>query len=292
MIKFWKELETELKLRGFSNQTIKSYTFQNQKLIDFLNSSNTPTEYQKSLVSKGSKRTPQDVTNADLRSYLAFLLGDKGLSPASVNLAISALKFYYVEVLEKDIFKRIKHPKLEKKLPVVLTKDEIKRMIDLTKNKKHRLLLELLYSTGLRVSEAVNIRLKDIQVDEKKAFVKYGKGKKERFVKLSNKFIQHFKSYVKKRKTTSIYLFKSRKGSITTRQAQRIVKNAALRANIAKKVFCHALRSTFATHLLDSGVDVRIIQELLGHSRLSTTERYTKVSKERLMEIRNPLDSL
>ncbi len=290
MIKFFKELETELKLRGFSNQTIKTYIFQNQKFMDFLNSSKTNAEYQKSLISKGSKRTPQDITNKDLRAYLAFLLSDRGLSPASVNLAISAIRFFHIEVLENDIFKGIKHPKPEKKLPVVLTKDEIRRMLEVTKNKKHRLLIELLYSTGLRVSEAVNIRVKDLNLDEKIAFVKYGKGKKERFVKLSNRFITHLISYTKKKKGQ--YLFNYKGKPLTTRQAQRIVKKAALKAEITKKVFCHALRSTFATHLLDSGVDIRLIQELLGHSNLATTERYTKVSKERLMEVKSPLDKL
>lgn len=292
MIKFFKELETELKLRGFSNRTIKTYIYQNQKFLDFVNSSKTKAEYQKSLISKGPNRTPQDITNKDLKVYLAFLLSDKDQSPASVNLAISAIKFFYLEVLKKNIFEGVKHPKQEKKLPVVLSKEEIKSMLDLTKNKKHRLLIELLYGTGLRVSEAVNIRINDLHLEEKTAFVKYGKGKKERFVKLPNVFINHVKSYIKKRKINSIYLFNSRKGPITTRQAERIVKNAALRANIKKKVFCHAFRSSFATHLLDSGTDIRLIQELLGHSRLDTTQRYTKVSKERLMEVKSPLDSL
>ena len=215
MIKFFQELETELKLRGFSNQTIKTYIFQNKKFLDFLNSSKTNAEYQKSLVSQGPKRTPQDTTTKDLRLYLAFLLSDRGQSPASVNLVISALKFFYLEVLKKDIFKGIKHPKPEKKLPVVLAKSEIKRMIELTKNKKHRLLIELLYSTGLRVSEAVSIRVKDLNLDEKTAFVKYGKGKKERFVKLSNLFIPHLQSYIKKRKISGIYLFNSKNSHLT-----------------------------------------------------------------------------
>ncbi len=292
MIKFFKELETELKLRGFSNQTIKSYIFQNQKFLGFVNSSKTNAEYQKSLISKGLKRTPQDTTNKDLKAYLAFLLSDKGQSPASVNLAISAIRFFYIEVLNQDIFKGIKHPKSEKKLPVVLTKDEIRKMLEATKNKKHRLLIELLYSTGLRVSEAVNLRIKDLHLEEKIAFVKYGKGKKERFVKLSNRFIVHLNSYLKKRKNKNPYLFSYKGIPLSTRQAQRIVKKAALAAQITKKVFCHALRSSFATHLLDSGVDIRVIQELLGHSNLATTQRYTKVSKEKLMEVKSPLDNL
>jgi len=292
VIEFFKELETELKLRGYSNQTIRTYIFQNTQFITWLNSQKSSSEYQKSLLSKGKERTPNDVNNSDLRAYLAFLLADKGLTPASVNLAISALKFFYIEVLKKDIFMGIKHPKKENKLPVVLTKDEIRLMLDLTKNKRHKLLIELLYSTGLRVNEAVSIRIKDINLAEKLAFVKYGKGKKERFVKLSNKFIMHLNSYLKKRKSQSQYLFNSIGSDLTTRQAQRAIKNAALRSGIQKKVFCHAFRSSFATHLLDSGVDVRVIQELLGHSNLATTQAYTAVSKKKLMEIKSPHDTL
>ena len=292
MIQFFKDLETELKLRGYSNQTIRTYIFQNTQFIRWLNSQKVSSEYQKSLLSKGKERTPNDVNNSDLRAYMAFLLADKGISPASANLALSALKFFYIEVLKNDIFKDIKHPKKEKKLPVILTKDEIRSILDLTKNKRHKLLIELLYSTGLRVNEAVSLRVKDINLAEKVAFVKYGKGKKERFVKLSSKFIKHFRSYLNRRKRDSEYIFNSRGGHLTTRQAQRAIKNAALRAGIQKKVFCHAFRSSFATHLLDSGVDVRLIQELLGHQNLATTERYTHVSRKKLMQIKSPLDKL
>jgi len=291
-MEFFKDLETELKLRGFSNKTISTYILQNNMFLNFLNSSKVSPEYQKSLLSKGSERSPQDITNADLRAYIAYSRGDKGLSPASINLALSALKFYYAEVLKKDIFKGQKPLKPEKKLPVVLTKDEIRSMLELTKNKRHKLLIELLYSTGLRVSEAVSIRVKDLQLEEKTAFVKYGKGQKERFVKLSTRFIVHARSYLKKRKKKSEYFFDSRGSNLTARQAERIVKNAATRAGIQKKVYCHALRSSFATHLLDAGNDIRVIQELLGHSNLATTQRYTSVSKERILEVKSPLDRL
>lgn len=285
-----KELETELKIRGFTNQTIKTYLYHNQKFLNFVNSPEYYSEYQKTLVSKGSKRTPQDITNKDLKAYLAFLRSDKGLSNASTNLAISALKYFYFTILKKNIFDEIEHPPKRKKLPVVLTKDEIKQMIDLTKNKKHKLLIELLYCSGVRVSEAVNLRVKDVHIDEKEAFIKYGKGEKERFVKLSNAFLKHLQSYLKKHSGT--YIFTYRKKPITPRQAQRIVKNAAKRANITKKVFCHALRSSFATHLLDSGTDIRVIQELLGHEHLETTQIYTKVSKKHLIDVKSPHDTL
>ncbi len=292
MIQFFKELETELKIRGFSDKTIRTYIFQNKKFLEYLNTRKTSPEYQKSLLAPGRLRSPQDVTGADLRQYLAFLLSDSSLRPSSVNLAISALKFFYLNILKKDIFKDVKYPRNQQKIPVVLTKDEIRAILRSVSNKKHKLLIELLYSTGLRVAEAVSMRINDFNIEEKVAFVKYGKGQKQRFVKLSDIFIKHLRSYLRKLPEEQIYLFSSPKGHITPRQAQRIVRKVASAAGIKKKVYCHAFRSTFATHLLDSGVDIRVIQELLGHSNLATTQRYTQVSKQRLMQTQSPLDNL
>ena len=163
-------------------------------------------------------------------------------------------------------------------------------MIDVTDNKKHRLLMELLYSAGLRVSEAVSIKVNDLDWHEKLGKVKAGKGKKDRNIILSNRLIEHIKEYLEGREDNNPYLFNNRDTHITTRQAQRIVKNAAVKAKIRKRVFCHALRSTFATHLLEAGTDIRIIQELLGHANLQTTERYTKVSTEQIKKVVSPLD--
>lgn len=292
MIQFFKELETELKIRGYSDQTIRSYLYENAKFIDFLNTHRSDIEYQKTLFSPKGKRTPQDITTKDIKAYQAFLMADKKLKPSTVNLIISALKFFYEEVLKKDIFIEIKRPKKEEKLPVVLTKDEIRLMIENTANKKHRILIELLYGTGLRVSEAVNLRLDELNIDEKINIVRSGKGKKDRRIILPYKIRKKLDIYLKKRKDDNPYLFHYKESHISTRQAERIVKNAAFRAGIKKKVFCHALRSTFATHLINSGVDIRDVQVLLGHKRISTTQIYTEVSTERLNDIKSPLDSL
>ncbi len=292
VINFFKELETELKIRGYSDKTIGSYIYENKKFLDFLNSKKTGTEYQKSLLSAKGKRTPQDVTKQDIKAYQAYLMADKTLKPATVNLILSALKFFYVKVLEKNIFQDIERPKKEQKLPVVLTKDEIRQMIENTKNKKHRLLIEFLYGSGLRVSEAVGFKINDLDLNEKINIVRGGKGKKDRQIILSNKLRKKLVHYLKKRKDKNQYVFHYKDNKISTRQAQRIVKQAGIRAGIKKNVFCHALRSSFATHLIDSGVDIRDVQVLLGHDRISTTQIYTKVSNERLKDIRSPLDNL
>jgi len=269
-----KRLETELKLRGFSDKTLKAYMYHNQRFLDFV------------------KKSPEEVTEDDIRSYLAVLISDKKQKPTSVSLVISALRFFYLEVLEKNLFKKIKPPKAEKKLPTVLTKDEVKRLLAAPKNFKHKLLIEIMYSSGLRVSECVCLKIDDLELSEKMGTVRGGKGKKDRLIILSEKLIEDINKYMSKRKDNNPYLFSIRDTHITTRQAQRVVKDAAKAAGIKKRVFCHALRSSFATHLLEAGTDIRIIQELLGHSNLATTQRYTKVSTEQLKKVKSPLDNL
>jgi integrase/recombinase XerD len=274
-----QKLETELKLRNFSEKTISSYKFHNQKFLDF------------------SNKQPDEITEDDIKSYLAHLISDKKLKPASVNLTMCTLRFFYEKILEKDIFKKIDSIKLEKKIPTVLTKEEIKQLLSSIKNRKHKLLIELMYSSGLRVSEAVSIKIDDLNLNEKIGKV-VGKGRKDRLIILSNTLIDHVERYQKYREKKNInseFLFPSNKDKskpITVRQAQKIINRTAEKAKLNKRVFCHALRSSFATHLLESGTDIRIIQELLGHSSIATTQRYTKVSTKQLKQIKSPLDSL
>jgi integrase/recombinase XerD len=155
----------------------------------------------------------------------------------------------------------------------------------------------MLYSSGLRVSEAVSIKVNDLDLNERIGRVISGKGKKDRLIILSNNIIEHIEKYLKKRekkgyKSEFLFNVKNPEKHISIRQAQKIIQKAAKKANIKKRVFCHALRSSFATHLLESGVDIRVIQELLGHSNLQTTQRYTKVSTEQIKKVRSPLDNL
>ena len=268
-------LETELKLRGFTNKTVSAYKYHNQKFLDF------------------TKKEPKSISQDDIKSYLAFLLSEKALKPASVNLTLSALKFYYEEILKKkELFIDIKPPKAEKKIPEALIKEEVKKLLEAIKNPKHRLLVEFMYSSGLRVSECVSFNVNDFKLDEKLGKVRSGKGKKDRHIILSNEFINHLKEYLDNHKESSPYLFPSGEKFISIRQAQKIVKKAAQNAGIKRRVYCHMLRSSFATHLLEAGTDIRYIQELLGHSDLSTTQRYTKVSTEQLKKIKSPLDTL
>ena len=293
MTNFLNKLETELKLRGFSQKTIDSYIFHNKKFLEFTRLQKSA-NFQTSLSEGGNQRQPGNITQSDIKSYLAYLISEKKQSPSSVNLALCALKFFYEEVLEKDIFRKISTPKQEKKIPVVLTKEEIFGMINTIKNKKHKLLIELMYSSGLRVSEAVALKIENINLDERIAKVVAGKGRKDRLVILSRNFSKSMRKYLEKRKFDYSYIFPTQKNKqehLSIRQAQKIINKAAKQAGIKKRVFCHALRSSFATHLLEAGTDIRIIQELLGHTNLQTTQRYTKVSTEQLKKVESPLDS-
>ena len=269
-----ENLETELKIRGYSPATLKKYLEYNKKFLAF------------------TGKSARSITGQDVKKYMAHLMTEKGHKPATINLTVSAIKFYYAIMLKKPIFSDIKLPKIEKKIPTVLTKKEVKDLLASTKNPKHRLLIEFLYSSGLRVSEAVKLKVNDLDLNEKMGYVRSGKGKKDRNIILSTNLIKSLNSYLSNRKTPSEYIFQSKGHHISVRMAQKVVQDSAKQAKIKKRVFCHALRSSFATHLLEAGTDIRIIQELLGHSDISTTQRYTKVSTEQLKKVKSPLDNL
>ena len=269
-----KQLETELKLRGYTQATLKAYLSHNRRFLEFI------------------KKPANKIQEQDIKLYLSHLITEKNCKPASVNLTLSSLRFFYENILKKKIFTDIKPPKLEKKLPTVLTKDEMKRMLESCKNKKHKLLIEFLYAAGLRVSECVKLKVNDLDLKEKMGKVISGKGKKDRNIILSEKLIKNLEEYLETRKKDSEYIFTGTNSHLSIRMAQRIVSNTAKKAGINKKVFAHALRSSFATHLLEAGTDIRMIQILLGHTSISTTERYTRVSTEQLKKVRSPLDTI
>jgi len=268
------KLETELKIRGFSKETIKAYTRYNNAFLEF------------------AKKSPDTVLEDNLKSYLAYLISDRKFSSSSVALVRSSLLFFYNQVLNKG-FLGIKTPKIQRNPPAVLSKEEVKALLVACVNDKSKLLVQLLYSSGLRVSECLNLRVEDIDFNEKICFVKQGKGKKDRATLLSDTLASHLKNYLEQADVNSGVIFRNRDGKgISVRNAQKIVSSAAKRAGIKKIVTPHKLRHSFATHLLDAGVSIRVIQELLGHSNLQTTQIYTRVSKDLIKNIKSPLDDL
>lgn len=265
-----EKLKSELKLRGFSQLTIRNYTFFVQKFLE------------------KTKKKDEELLNDDVKSFLAEMYDSK--SRSTIMLAAASLKFFFREVLKKD-FENIFLPKKEKKLPEVLSKDEVKKLINTCENKKSKLIASLLYSSGLRVSEVVNLKVADVNFAENIGWVRKGKGNKDRLFVISSELCKEIKDYLDKKNDSRVYLF-SKDKPLTTRNIQKIIKKAKEKAAIIKKVTPHSLRHSFATHLLEQGTDIRIIQTMLGHSSLSTTQIYTHISSEQLKKVKNPFDNL
>ena len=268
----FKKISTELKIQGKSQRTIETYTSFNLSFLNFI------------------KKQPEKITEDDVKEYLAYLISEKKYDPASVSLARSSLKFFYDSILRKNLFINIKTPKKQRKLPEVLSKEEIKKLIEAAQSLRDKLLIEFMYSSGLRLSECLKITKENVNLNEKTGIIKSGKGNKDRFFILSEKLIVDLQEYLKTHQESLI--FSGRKGFLNPRTVEKIINNTAKRAGIKKRVYCHLLRHSFATHLLEFGVDIRKIQELLGHSNLQTTQIYTRVSIEELRKVKSPLDTL
>ena len=263
-----EKLKAELKLRGFSHLTVRNYSFFVEKFLLKIN------------------KSPKDLNEDDAKLYLSELFESK--SKNTIMLAAAALKFFYKEILNKD-FSKVKIPKKDKTLPEVLTKDEVKSIIDSADNEKSRLIISLLYSSGLRVSELVNLKVSDLNFQESIGWVRKGKGNKDRLFTLSQNLVNDVKKYLEGRQHEYVF---SKEKPLTTRNIQKIISGVRKRAGINKKVTPHTLRHSYATHLLENGVDIRMIQVLLGHSSLNTTQLYAHISSEQIKKIQNPLDSL
>ena len=264
-------LEQEMRLRNFSKKTIHSYLYYNKELLRFAN-------FKSSL----------QISSQDIRDYIDLLINyDK--SRSTVDLAISAFKFYYGQILERPFFsgnRPIRRPKRGEYLPAVLSKQEISRMIGNAGSVKNKLVIQVLYTTGMRVSELVNLRIYDIDFDRKTIRVQAGKGNKDRVTIVSGTVLGNIRQYISDYDPAE-FLFESFRsaGKLTVRTIQKIVTEATFRAGIKKRVSAHSLRHSFATHLLENGVNLRYIQSLLGHKRLETTQIYTKVAVNKFDEI-------
>ncbi|MFZ3383029.1 MAG: site-specific tyrosine recombinase/integron integrase [Candidatus Methanoperedens sp.] len=269
-----KKLETELKLRGFSKQTSKMYLFYNRKFLEFI------------------KKDPDEIMDDDIKEFLASKMSDDSLSNSSVALIKAALKFFYSDMLGKNM-SLIKTPKASKELPVVLSREEIRKLIDNTENIKHKLLIELLYSSGLRLSECINLQYSNLDLNDGIGWVRLGKGAKDRIFIISELFRKDLLAYMEKTGANGKgYIFSVNGRKMSPRGLQHAIKVSTERAGIEKPVHVHTLRHSFATHLLENGVDIRKIQKLLGHSNLQTTQIYTQVSSEEIKKIKSPLDML
>ncbi len=265
---FLQKLRTELKIIKASEHTISNYIKHNTKLLDF------------------SHKNSEQIEEQDVKNFLAEKLSDRAAS--TITLFLAAVKFAFSSVLHKDPTAAIKRPKKEKKIPSVLTKQEVVSLLKAINNKKSRIMISLMYAAGMRVSELTNLKKKDLHFEEKIGYIRKAKGSKDRIFNIPDSLLNS----LQKISGSSEYVFSGPEGKLSERNLQKIVKKAAAKAGITKPVHCHTLRHSFATHLLENGVDIRIIQELLGHANLSTTQGYTHISSQQLRKIQSPIDSL
>lgn len=265
-----KKIEDELKLRNYSKKTIKSYLI---CLSDYF-------RYIKII-----KKDP------DVNIIKKYLLKkqSKGQSGQTINLYLNAIKYFYREISKSPVIINIKFAKTSKKLPVILSRDEIKKIINSIKNKKHKLIISLSYGAGLRVSEVINLKTKDISIEDLIIHIKQAKGKRDRITIFPKRLKPEIISFIAEKNSNDYLIINDRGGKLTDRTAQKIFKNALKKSGIKKEVTFHSLRHSFATHLLENGVDIRYIQELLGHQNIRTTQIYTKVTNPSIKNIKSPL---
>ena len=233
-------------------------------------------------------RCVEEIGNNDLIQFLD-VLAREGKSSYTLNQYHAAYKLYATKVLKRPWNRPFPYTKRHQKLPVVLSREEIGRIIDFTKNVKHKLMISLAYGAGLRVSEVINLQVKDIDLAELSVTIRDGKGGKDRVSILPEKLTNDLERMTAGREPGS-YLFESeRGGKLTTRTAQSVFEKSLKLTGIKKSATFHSLRHSFATHLLENGVDIRYIQQLLGHASITTTQQYTKVTNPQLKNIRSPL---
>lgn len=259
-----------MRLRNYSLKTIKSYLYAVKSYLNF----------RKFVIER-----------LEIENVRYFLLQKQssGASPQTVNLFLNGIKFFYRHVIKTNKKIDIHFAKRNKNLPIVLSRSEIQSIITALSNVKHTLLLSLAYGAGLRVSESVNLKVKDVDLTELTIHIKQAKGKKDRITVFPEKLKQDMQNLATIKDKNDYFFSSERGGKLTTRTAQNIFKNALRKTSIRKDVTFHSLRHSFATHLLENGVDVRYVQELLGHRNIRTTQIYTQVTNPSLKKIKSPL---
>lgn len=272
---FYRYLDS-LVLKGFSTSTIKTYCGEFAQLLNIIGDFSV-------------KKLSED----KLRSYFLYCHTELNLSENQIHSRMNAVKFYFEKVLGRDkFFVDIPRPKKAQILPKALNEKDISKLIDVTSNVKHQLILKLCYGMGLRVSEIVNIKIQDIDGVKLKVLIERAKGKKDRYVNLPKSILKELRDYYKEYRP-QYYLFEGEPGQqYSKRSAQAVFKQAMKKANISKKVGIHSLRHSYATHLLEYGTDISLIQKLLGHNSIKTTLIYTEVTDKNIANVVSPLDRL
>ena len=262
--------------KRYSQNTIKTYV-----------------SYMRSFMEEFKNRNPGSVTTPEINEYILKLIRIKGISSSQQNQRINAIKFYYEKVLgRKRMYYNVNRPKKEKRMPRILTVEEVELLLKHCNNLKHKCILMALYSGGLRRSELINLKISDIDSQRMLIRITNSKGNKDRNTLLSEKLLKLLRDYYRYHKP-KYWLFEGQGGGqYSATSIANILRKALKKAQIDKNATPHTLRHSFATHLLEQGINLRYIQELLGHSSIITTEIYTHVSSKQLSKIKNPLDNL
>ena len=272
-----RKMQEDLKLRGLSKKTQSAYLREVRKLKEF---------FQKS---------PDLITEQELRKYFLYYSQELNASESLFTQAICAIKFFYTKTMDRNwkTF-QIVRPKKQKRLPVILNKEEIKKILDVNviPNLKHRCILTVIYSGGLRIGEACRLKISDIDSKSMVIKITQGKGNKDRYTVLANQALMLLRQYYRSYRPVD-WLFPGEPSSkhICERSVELVFKKACEKSGINKDVTVHSLRHSFATHLMESGVNLRYIQKLLGHSSIRTTVVYTHVCKHHIGKIINPIDT-
>jgi site-specific recombinase XerD len=243
--------------------------------------------------------SPDTATAEDLRTFQLHLTG-KGTSRITLNATITALRFFFdITVGDKQVVNKLTTVPVPRRLPVVLSREEVARLLDATRSVKYKAAFSVAYGTGLRISEVVALKISDIDSERMTLHVEQGKGRKDRYAMLSPLLLAILRSWWREGHSKGLlleggWLFPGQNpvNPLSTRQLSRAIRAAAVAAQIDKRVSMHLLRHSYATHLLEQKVDIRVIQVLLGHSKLETTSLYTQVATDVLQEVTSPLETL
>lgn len=264
-----------LKGKRYSMSTVKTYSYLVADLISYYHN-----------------RAAGELSNRDVEIFIEQIFISRRISISTQRQFISALKLFKVYYPECQIESlELTRPKRSKKLPIVLSKEEVIDLIRYTKNLKHRAIVALIYSCGLRVAELVSLELRHIDIDRRQLIIKNAKGRKDRNVILAEGFLPLLQNYIMTYRPQRYFVEGQKGGQYSAVSIRAFLKRSCTWAGITKRVTPHTLRHSYATHLLENGIDIRYIQELLGHSRPETTMIYTRVSKKDLLQIESPLDT-
>jgi integrase/recombinase XerD len=273
MGEFHDRMKQDLQIRGLSPRTQEKYLACVRQFIRYVG------------------RRPDEVTPEDIHRYQAYLTNERKVSASYFNQAVSAIRFFYRATVPRDWTLAIPHQKPQHRLPQVMSRSEVESLLAVVTNRKHRAMLMVAYAGGLRLSEVLHLRVSDIDSQQMTIRIEQGKGRKDRYVMLSERLLETLREYWSAERPRQ-WLFPGADGTrpMCPTGLQRIFKQARLAARIDKPASVHTLRHSFATHLLEDGVDIRRIQRLLGHRSVSTTETYTHVAGDYLKDTRSPLD--